>query len=127
MSADIRQTERDGHAESLEARRGVAPVVDIFENKDEVLLIADLPGVSLGDLSIRLEKNELTIAGKRAKAPEGSPLAIEARPHDFLRTFLVPQGIVADAINADVSHGVLRVHLPKMAAQKPRQIAVKPS
>ncbi|MDI1478042.1 Hsp20/alpha crystallin family protein [Polyangium sp. y55x31] len=125
MSAQISRDERDNQTETLETRRGVAPAVDIFENKTELLIVADLPGVGPGDIAVRLDKNELTIAGKRASAPEGNALAVEGRPGDFTRTFLVPQGIVADGITAEVAQGVLKVRLPKVSAQKPRQIAVK--
>jgi len=126
MSAQTTRTETANRPEHLEPRKhGVAPAVDIFENKEEVLLIADLPGVGTDDISVRLEKNELTITGKRASAPQGNPLALESKPNDFTRTFLVPQGILTDGISAEVRNGVLKVHLPKVSAQRPRQIAVK--
>ncbi|MDC3952585.1 Hsp20/alpha crystallin family protein [Polyangium jinanense] len=127
MNAQINRDERENQAETLETRRGVVPAVDIFENKTELLIVADLPGVGPNDIAVRLDKNELTIAGKRASAPEGSALAVEGRPGDFTRTFLVPQGIVADGISAEVTQGVLKVRLPKVSAQKPRQITVKAS
>ncbi|MRG94225.1 Hsp20/alpha crystallin family protein [Polyangium spumosum] len=127
MNAQTSRDERENHSESLEARRGVAPAVDVYENKTELLIIADLPGVGPDSIDVRLDKNELTISGKRASAPEGNPLAVEGRPGDFTRTFLVPQGIVADGITAEVAQGVLKVRLPKISAQRPRQIAVKAS
>ena len=58
---------------------------------------------------------------------EGNVLAAEQRFTDFQRTFTVPQNIQADGIHAETTHGVLKIHLPKVSAQKPRQIAVKPS
>lgn len=127
MNAQTSREERENQAEGAEARRGVAPVVDIFENKTELLIVADLPGVGPDAIDVRLDKNELTISGKRAAAPEGNLLAIEGRPGDFTRTFLVPQGIVADGITAEVAQGVLKVRLPKVSTQRPRQIAVKAS
>jgi HSP20 family protein len=127
MNAQTSREERENQAEGVETRRGVAPLVDIFENKTELLIVADLPGVGPDAIDVRLDKNELTIAGKRARAPEGQPLAIEGRPGDFTRTFLVPQGIVADGITAEVAQGVLKVRLPKVSTQRPRQIAVKAS
>jgi len=127
MNAQTSRDERDHQAEGSDTRRGGAPLVDIYENKTELLIIADLPGVGPDDIDVRLDKNELTIAGRRASAPEGNALAIEGRPGDFTRTFLVPQGIVADGITAEVAQGVLKVHLPKVSTQKPRQINVKAS
>lgn len=127
MNAQTSREEREHQAEVSGTRRGVAPVVDIFENKTEILIVADLPGVGPDAIDVRLDKNELTISGKRASAPEGNALAVEGRTGDFTRTFLVPQGIVADGITADVAQGVLRVRLPKVSMQRPRQIAVKAS
>ncbi|WP_410971859.1 Hsp20/alpha crystallin family protein, partial [Salmonella sp. SAL4445] len=91
-------------------RRTTTPAVDIYENKDEVLIVADLPGVSPDGIGIQFQKDELTIEGRRSSFPEGSPLAAEFRPLDFQRTFVVPQGIQADGITAEMAHGVLKVH-----------------
>lgn len=120
-------TKREPMAQNTEGRRVAAPAVDVYENKDEVLLVADMPGVRPDDITIRFERGELTLSGKRAKHPEGSLLAAEHRFTDFQRTFTVPQSIQADSINAEVAHGVLKIHLPKVSAQKPRQISVKAS
>jgi HSP20 family protein len=125
MNTETSMDKRQEHAATSEPRRTVTPVVDIYENKDEVLLVADLPGVSPDGINIQFQKDELTIEGRRTKLSEGSQLAAEFRYLDFLRTFVVPQGIQADGISAEMAHGVLRVHLPKVAARKPRQIAVK--
>ncbi|HMY15300.1 MAG TPA: Hsp20/alpha crystallin family protein [Polyangium sp.] len=110
-----------------EGRRTAAPAVDVYENKEEVLLVADMPGVRPDDIVIRFERGELTLSGRRATGPEGAMLAAEYRFADFQRTFTVPQSIQADAIHAEVAHGVLKIHLPKVSAQKPRQIPVKAS
>lgn len=118
---------RDDWSEPLSQRPTVAPAVDIYENADEVLLVADLPGVNKDAITINLEKGLLTLEARRAKAPEGSVLAAEFRSLDYRRAFTVPQGINAEGINAEVSGGVLRVHLPKQAALRPRQIQVKAS
>jgi HSP20 family molecular chaperone IbpA len=127
MSTETTMRKRDDYAEALDQRPRMAPAVDIYENADEVLLVADLPGVDKDSIDIRLEKGELTIEGKRRKAPEGSALAAEFRSLDFRRAFLVPRGINPEGIAADMANGVLRVHLPKAAALKPRQITVKAS
>lgn len=117
----------EGYAEALDQRPVLAPAVDIYENTEEVLLVADLPGVGSEDVTIRLEKGELAIEGRRRKDKdaEGAPLAAEFRFLDFRRAFSVPPGIQSDAIKAELKQGVLKVHLPKVAAAKPRQISVK--
>ena len=113
----IRKRENDV-PEKMAQRAAVAPAVDIFENKDELLILADLPGVLKEDLSINFDKGHLTLEGRlRDFGPEEEPF-------DFRRTFVVPQGIDAEKISANLQSGVLRVVLPKPAAIKPRQIAV---
>jgi HSP20 family protein len=120
-------SKREPIAQQSETRQFAAPAVDVYENKDEVLIVADTPGVRPDDIVIRFERGELTLTGQRAKMPEGNVLAAEQRFTDFQRTFTVPQTIQADGINAEITHGVLKIHLPKVSAQKPRQITVKAS
>jgi HSP20 family protein len=127
MNTETNTTKRESTAQNANARRSAAPAVDVYENKEEVLLVADMPGVRPDDITIRFERGELTLTGRRALSPEGTVLAAEQRFVDFQRTFTVPQNIHADAIAAEVAHGVLKIHLPKVSAQKPRQIAVKAS
>jgi HSP20 family protein len=125
-AADIQKRESEG-AEGLQQRPAVAPAVDVFEDKDELLILADVPGVGKDDVTIHLEKGKLTIEAKRNEPAQGNLLAAEYRPLDYRRTFLVPQGIDADKIVAELNLGVLRLHLPKAASLKPRQIQIKTS
>ncbi len=110
---------REGTAEKLAERQTFAPPVDIFESKDEILILADVPGVSPEGLSVNLDRDQLTIEAHRAQVA-----ADEAR-FDYKRTFVVPRGIEADKIAASLTNGVLKLTLPKPAALKPRQIEVK--
>ena len=110
---------RDQTPEKLAQRAGVAPAVDIFESKDELLILADLPGVAKEDLSVHFEKGRLSIEGHLRG------FAADEEPFDYRRSFVVPQGIDADKIAANLQNGVLRLSLPKPAAAKPRQIEIK--
>lgn len=111
-------------AEKIEQRPAIAPSVDVFENENELLVVADLPGVSQDRMSIHFEKGRLTIEGRRT-TPEWTSRLAEAATADFRRTFLVPQGIDAEQITAELAQGVLAVHLPKHASVKPRRIEIK--
>lgn len=115
--------ERKG--ESVKGHPVVAPPVDIYENNDEVLLVADLPGVTEEGLTVRLDKDQLSIEGRVELGSQGTPLAASFRTVDYRREFIVPKGIDAERIAATLKHGVLEVKLPKALALKPRQIAVK--
>jgi HSP20 family protein len=110
---------RDQNPEKLAQRAAVAPPVDIFENKDELLILADLPGVSRENLTVNFEKGRLSIEGRL------QGFAADEEPFDYRRSFVVPQGIDADKIAANLQNGVLRLSLPKPAAAKPRQIEIK--
>ena len=120
------QAHADKPAEKIEQRPVVAPAVDVFENESELLVVADLPGVSQDKMSIHFEKGRLTIEGKRAHLTHQAVLG-EIEAADFRRTFLVPQGIDAERIAAELSQGVLSIHLPKHASVRPRRIEVKAS
>jgi HSP20 family molecular chaperone IbpA len=113
-------------AEKIEQRPAVAPTVDVFENENELLVVADMPGVSQDRMAIHFEKGRLTIEGKRT-SPKGTARLAETAAADFRRTFLVPQGIDAEKIAAELSQGVLTVHLPKHASLKPRRIEIRAS
>jgi HSP20 family protein len=110
---------RDQTPEKLAQRAAVAPAVDIFESKDELLILADLPGVAKEDLSVHFEKGRLSIEGRL------QTFAADEEPFDYRRSFVVPQGIDAEKIAANLQNGVLRLSLPKPAAAKPRQIEIK--
>ena len=103
----------------------VIPSVDIYENNDELLLYADMPGVTKEDMTINLENGKLSIAGIRRVTSEGTPQFIEFGAVEFRRTFSVPQGIDTTKVNAELKEGVLRLHLPKTDAVKPKHIEIK--
>lgn len=123
MNAETKPTK----SETLRESQTIAPHVDVFENSDELLVIADMPGVAEQALAVHFEKGKLTLNGKRTAPPTGVLRHEEAPTATFERTFLVPQGIDAERISAELSAGVLTVHLPKQAAVKPRRIEIKAS
>jgi HSP20 family protein len=92
----------------------VAPAVDVYENDDEFLVLADLPGIGQNGAEVTLEHERLVLEAKS-----------DARA--FRREFSVPQSIDSDKVSASMKAGVLSVHLPKRAPYKPRQIAVQSS
>lgn len=99
----------------------VTPRVDIYENQDEILLVADFPGVSKDSLWVGLEGSQLVIEASQP-AHEGQP---HVRPLAFSRTFRVPNTVDPDGVSAELAEGVLRVHLTKSEAAKPKRIEVR--
>ncbi len=102
----------------------VAPVVDIYENDDEILLHADMPGVAKEDVTVNVDNGTLAISGVRRFESSGVPKWEEFGDVEFQRTFSVPQSIDVSKVNAELKDGVLKLHLPKSEAAKPRQIEI---
>ncbi len=126
MSESISLREKNGttHA-SPYRRRSQAPLVDVFENTDELLLAADIPGVSSEGIDLRVENDMLLLEARRSATQSDSPALVrEYEEVDFTTTFRIPAGIDTGAIAAETKNGTLRIRLPKAAAAKPRKIAV---
>jgi HSP20 family molecular chaperone IbpA len=107
-------------------RRAVAPPVDVFENADELLIVADVPGVPYDGIDLRVENDTLTLEARRGAADKESPALLrEYDETDFSATFRIPAGIDTGAISAETRKGTLVVRLPKAAAAKSRTIVVR--
>ena len=125
--ADFQRVERELRPSRLSrVERRFTPSVDVFEVDDAFLLTADLPGVKREDLDIQFEDDVLTLSGKRgASAQDDARAKLSERSHGtFVRRFVIPSAIDPDAIEANLSEGVLSIKLPKQAAAKPRRIQV---
>lgn len=104
-----------------------APSVDIFEDKDRLILEAELPGMSRDDFEISVENNVITLSGERKfeKKTEGDNYhRVERSYGTFTRSFTLPQTVTADGAKADFDNGVLRVSLPKREETKARRIEI---
>lgn len=109
----------------VEPRSFVKPPCDVYENVDEFLLVADLPGVSKEDLTIQMDNGEMVIQAPRQQAHvQGKWLSTEYVACDYQRRFALPTGVEVEKVKAELQDGVLRIHLPKSEAVKPRQIPI---
>lgn len=107
--------------------RAWAPSVDIYENENEVVLCAEIPGVEEKDVEIKVEDNNLIIKGERKfekEAKEENYHRIERSYGSFFRSFALPSYIDQDKIEAEHENGVLRVRMPKKAELKPRTVKI---
>jgi HSP20 family protein len=120
-------SKRNGdRVENVNGRPAVPPRVDIYEGKEDLLLFADMPGVKSEDIELRVNAGELTLSGRRTSSGKGQNGG-RSSEYDYRRSFLLPEGLDANKIEAELSAGVLRIRLPKAEAVKPRQIPVKSS
>mgnify|MGYP003573969673 CR=1 FL=1 len=103
----------------------ITPVVDIYENEEEILLHADMPGVSKEDISVNVNNGRLDISGTRNMNVSGAAHWEEFADAEFRRSFSVPQTIDIEKVHAELKEGVLKLHLPKAEAAKSRQIEIK--
>jgi len=106
--------------------RQFVPDVDIYETDDSLVLLADVPGVKAEHLSVRLEKNVLTIHGRVDPTDAGGRNLIHAEYEtgDYYRVFSLSDEIDQDRIDAKLRNGVLTLRLPKAARAKVRKINV---
>ncbi len=116
-----------GGSESAAVR---LPVVDVRETSDEVLVQAELPGLTKDDVEVQVEHGVLTISGEKTQGveqgKEGADYHLVERSYGrFQRSFTLPRSVDADKVAASFENGVLNVSLPKVAAAKPRQIEIK--
>lgn len=125
MTTDSKMTKHEENLpEETRTVRKVSPFVDIFENQDEILLFADMPGVSKEDVSIHIDKDVLRLEGHKNVPTLPGLVGGEIQSCAYVRSFSLPPTIDGDKISASLEHGVLKVSLPKRESLKPRQIQV---
>jgi HSP20 family molecular chaperone IbpA len=102
------------------------PPVDIHETSDELVLRADMPGVTRERLEVRVDGNTLLIEGSIGIAPQDAMTALYAdiRSTTYRRQFVLSNELDTGSIAATLQNGVLTVKLPKRAEHKPRRIPV---
>jgi len=113
--------------DTREESRTLAPPVDIFENKDGLVVVADLPGVKREDAAVRVEDNILTQKAASKSELPGEPLRHEYELRNYFRQFQLSEEVDQDKIKAEMKHGVLIINLPKREETKPKQITVQVS
>ena len=115
----------DNNMEKTRELPSIIPMVDIFENDGEILLYTDMPGVVKKDININMDNGKLYLSGVRRMEKTGAATWEEFGDLEYTRTFSVPQSIDIAKVNAELTDGVLKLHLPKSEAAKPRRIEIK--
>lgn len=118
-------TKKDqGAVESTRNLRQVTPLVDIYENDDEILLHAEMPGVMKDDITVNIDNGNLALTGVRSMTQKGAAEWEEFGEVQYQRVFSVPQTIDVNKVSAELKDGILALHLPKSEAAKPKQIKI---
>jgi HSP20 family protein len=103
------------------------PLMNIIDSNDEIVLIAELPGVKKEDVHLSVDNGLLTLSGERkmTATPEGVEwLRNEIRTGTFSRVVELPRQVRIDRISAELSNGILRIVLPKAEEAKPREVRI---
>lgn len=117
----------DEHGRGSQLLEGWFPAIDMFEDKDNLLVKAELPGMKKEDIEISLHENYLTLSGERKqeqKYEDADVYRSERWAGRFHRTVSLPCQVEAEKIKATYSEGVLTVTLPKAEEAKPKQIPI---
>lgn len=103
------------------------PVVDIYDHDDKIVLKAELPGIDKKDIQVDFKDRVLTLSGERSHEDELNEENVYRKERSygkFSRSFVLPEGLDADKIEADYKDGVLKIEIPKPEGKKPRTITV---
>lgn len=109
------------------ARETWTPSVDLYENKDQIVLDAEIPGMKREDFDLTIEHNVLTLRGERRfeKNDEADTYhRVERLYGTFSRSFTLPPTISEEGATADYENGILRIMLAKREELKARRVEV---
>ena len=126
------QDEVNGWLGSNGRRFGFTPAVDIFEEKDAIVVCAELPGMTTKDVTVDVENNILTLKGERKferkfenDTKRDGYHRVERAYGTFSRSFALTNVVEPDKIQAEMKDGVLTVRIPKRAEVLARKIEIK--
>jgi HSP20 family protein len=121
-----KKRELEGKEESTIPARTFVPTADIFEDRDFLKVVLEMPGVEKGNVDIRVEEGVLFVEGRLdlAKYRGLQPLYTEYNIGNYARSFRLSNAIDQDKIGAELKDGVLSLTLPKAEKAKPRTIQV---
>lgn len=108
--------------------KGTNPKVDIKENESELVVKAELPGLTKEDISVELKDSVLTLSGEKKIEESDATERLhrtEISYGSFSRSFYVPSDIDAESIEANFEDGILQIVLPKAEKEQPTKITVK--
>lgn len=121
-----KKRELEGNEESTIPARTFLPTTDIYEDRDSLKVILEMPGVEKGNVEVRVEEGILFVEGRLdlAKYRGLQPLYTEYNIGNYSRSFRLSNAIDQDKIDAELKDGVLSLTLPKAEKAKPRTIQV---
>ncbi len=104
------------------------PAIDVVENENESVVVAELPGVNKEDVKISVENGVLTIKGERKQSEIADLTRVlhrEIEYEPFSRSISLPHPVDVNKITAELTNGILKISLPKAEEVRPRTIEIK--
>ncbi len=114
--------------EGLSSRWMNWPAVDVYEDRDEIMLRAELPGLEQKEVEVVIEDSTLTVRGERKLHREDKRenyQRVESSYGTFTRSFSMPSTIDRDKVRAEMHNGILEVHVPKREGARGKNIPIK--
>jgi HSP20 family protein len=108
----------------------VVPAADVYETPEEYVVELEVPGYVEKELGLEVSDHTITVTGSRAETKEEKEKSYRLHERlelSFERTFRLPPEVDGEQVTAAFENGVLKVHAPKLAAAKPRKIAISKS
>jgi len=134
MAQEVRTTNQQtpattGSTQRMPSRPVFLPPADIFETKDSIIVLAEMPGVPPNGVDLTLERRVLTIRGRSAAGDHAGYQRVynEYADGDYERVFTLSENIDRDRIEARLKDGVLHLVLPKAETARARRIELKAS
>jgi len=113
----------NGFSSALNFDGMYVPRADIFEDEENLYIIAELPGMTKGDVKVSVADHTLTIKGKKERKEEKNEKnfhQIERSFGEFVREFGIPEACKEDRVMANFDNGLLEITIPKEKAAKPK-------
>jgi len=104
------------------------PLMNVYDDKDNIIVTAELPGLTKDQVDITYSDGILTVSGKQQPLAKGKNMTVirkERSEGDFEKTVRLPTKIKQDAIKASFSNGILTISMPKAEEVKPKTIAIE--
>lgn len=114
--------------EGFSVDTGFVPAIDVRQDKDNVIVETNLPGIDPGKVDISVENDVLTISGhteEKKEVKHEDYYRKEIREGSFSRSVILPMSVKADAAEAEYEKGILKISIPKAEEAKPKKIAIK--
>ncbi len=123
----LQQSTRSNWFGHQTANRGARPPINVFEQSDNVAVLAEIPGSNKSDFNLEVKGNTLRLSGKRIIEYDAKASAhrLERKSYEFDRTVTVPFEIDAENVQANYNNGILAILLSRSDADKPHTVAIK--